>query len=240
MHGGAILTVQLISARRHVECCCARHVGSSQARGKWRGSLPDHYREKMKSVSSEINRRLKNRGVEWALCGGKRDSLPELNPLTGFWASPAESNKAPRWIVHFHHDGHTWIASLPQDSGSHRIGAFNTANRNVSCIGILPLPAVKLGERFVFLTEWSWLLWFLFPKPLRNGSSAQVVDGYSPALGTLRYLDGEEPFIQAGLVQLCAPGEMHHGPPSLSYSEATNALSGLIQVAPRRTPINHA
>lgn len=200
----------------------------------------DDFKAMLRPVASQLNKLLKDRGQQFSLCGGKRDSLPDLDRETGIWVDPGQTNKAPRWIVHFERDGNGWKAKIPDIAGARRLAAYNTASGKVGGIGVLPLPAVKRNDVYTFIRGWSWLLWFIFPEPLKQGSSAQLVEGFNPAEGKLTYLNEETPYVASGLVKLLGGEETDPGPPALTYQEATNALSRLIHVNNQRVANKNA
>jgi hypothetical protein len=160
------------------------------------------------------------------------------------------TNKPPRWIVQLIHQGGVFQAQAPQHGGASRLGFFNTnsTSRKILAVAVRIIPAIKVpGTEFQVYEDWEWLLYYCFASPLKQGSGAQLIEGFDPATGKIEYLGETLPYIAAGLVGLCAPDSVYPAPdtatqppPQISYKQATAAISRLIHSDPvaRKTSEN--
>ncbi len=189
-----------------------------------------------REVVSALNTVARRHGLEVAE-SGKTARMRELDAAAGYWAEPTTvTAKPPRWIIQLAAHRGDWIASVPNLPGSRRTAYFNTANRYVG-VGCFRIAlAVKWDDvpSFAFPSDWDWLLWFAFSPALRNGSSGQLLDDFDPSTGILTYMGQRQPYVAAGLVCLSPPTEEFAiAGRTLTYGQATEAIQGLIHVAPQ-------
>ena len=187
----------------------------------------------LKSVLSEYD-------LELRQCGSKKKTLAtcaSVNATTGFWENPtAATNKPLRWFLHLALEDDRVVARIPEAHGSRRIAFANTAQGTSGAVTTRIVPAIKLGEdRFVFYETWEWLLLHCFLPALEVGSSGQLFDAFDEATGRLTYKGREQDYIAAGLIALQEDDNEFVAaelPRAIKYAEATEAIAGLIHVAP--------
>lgn len=209
-----------------------------------------------KSAASSVKQALSKRNLELSQCGSAsfRDALPEFSPETGYWAKPTSvTPKPPRWLFWLEkHDGKV-VASVPEAPGVDRLAFFNTAKGRVGGIFVRVIPAVREPSgKWALHLGWEWVLFFVMPRPLKPGSSGQVVDHFRPDEGRFGYLYNtgeidpatgkpkqayeEPPYAATGLFSLLPPDDVYQpaepGGEPITYGEATAALQVLINVAP--------
>ncbi len=197
----------------------------------------DLYGATRKQIASAIRRVLKTRSLELSICGSKSydEKLPPFDLATGFWEEPAVTNKAPRWIVHLVPSAGSLVARMPPQPEATRLGFYNTANQPVGGIFVRVVPAIQGPDgRYELYRVWEWILFFAFAGALEAGSSAQLVEGFDPSSGRIRYMNHDQPYIAAGLFMLCDPKLSYSpeggAPSAITYQEATEALARLIHV----------
>ena len=207
-----------------------------------------------KSAAASLRQALSRRNLELSQCGVKTytENLPAFDTTTGYWANPASvTPKPPRWLFWLERQDNRVVASVPQAPGADRLGFFNTAQGKVGAISVRVVPAIRMPSGdWTFYPPWEWMLFFVMPRPLKAGSSGQVVDHFRPQEGRFGYLYNtdendpvtgrpkqayEEPaYVAAGLFSLLPlndPFAAQEGV-SITYGEATEALQRLIEVSP--------
>lgn len=197
-----------------------------------------------KDFSSWLNSFLSNRGLQLNQSGRDIKTLDEkraVNPETGFWENNSYvTSKPPRWLLHFEATGSELVASVPDHNRSGVIGYANTKGGNSGALTVRILPVVKVAEKDFRLVEtWEWLLLFCFPGGLPPGSSGEAFENFDVESGTLTYMDQAQPYIFAALLGLNSPEETFSASvdgtlKTITYQEATEALTNLINVAPVR------
>lgn len=207
-----------------------------------------------KSAASSLRQALSRRNLELSQCGVKvyTENLEPFDPTTGYWANPASvTSKPPRWLFWLERQDGRVVASVPQAPGADRLGYFNTAQGKVSAISVRVVPVIRmLAGDWTFYPSWEWMMFFVMPRPLKAGSSGQVVSNFRPQEGKFGYLYNtdendpatgrpkqayEEPaYVAAGLFSLISPNEPFAVQPgvTITYGEATEALQRLIDVSP--------
>ena len=209
-----------------------------------------------KSAASSVKLALSKRNLEPSQCGSStfRDTLPEFDPDTGYWAKPTSvTPKPPRWLFWLEQAEGQVIARVPDAPGVDRLGFFNTAKGRVGGIFVRLVPAIRLpsGQWHLHL-GWEWVLFFVMPRALKAGSSGQVIDHFRPEEGKFGYLyntkeidpatnksrqeDQEPPYVAAGLFSLLPTDNTFQpeepGAFPATYGEATGALQSLINASP--------
>lgn len=202
-----------------------------------------------RSITPAIERAIAPYGLELRQCGSKKPNLAacnkEIDSSTGFWKEPAEAtNKPLRWIIHLDLTGDLPIARLADKDGkplhgNRRIAFSNNAQQNSGAITVRIIPAIKVSpDKFIFHEEWEWLFLLCFFPALPKGSSGQLLDDFNPETGFLQYMGKEQPYVFSALVTLNVEDahfttNVGDATKQLSYQEATNALSRLINVSPK-------
>jgi hypothetical protein len=218
----------------------AVYAGPVPASEEPRG-MPQHVKQltdARKRVAGVLAGMLEKSNVFLAYCGDKTEELKPFDARTGFWANPADvTNKPPRWLVQLAVENGEVKARVPAAPGAHRLGFFNTAGRDVGGIAVRVIPAIRQPDgSFLLHEDWEWLLFFVFPKALRRGSSGQLVEGFNPATGKMRYLDADQPYLGAALFALCDSSDSYTMPGTsevmMTYGQATQALQALLGVSP--------
>ncbi|QDT62376.1 hypothetical protein SV7mr_49240 [Stieleria bergensis] len=203
--------------------------------------MPSDRHTRRRDIASRLNKMLSEYGLENAVSGGKFDDLRQtINSETGFWSHSSMNSKPSRLLVHLETTSNGVSAVIPEENSNGNFSYANTAHRSVGGLCVRIAPVIHLGyRRFEYFEEWEWLLWFIFPSALKNGSSGQVFDGLNPRTGEFNYLGEVQPYIEAGLVAI---GEFdrpftHDSATEkieISYDQATAAIQELIQVNPVR------
>ena len=199
-----------------------------------------------KEITAGIQKVLENYNLELRQCGSKKVHLADCRPVdktTGFWSNPNDAtNKPLRWLVHLDLTSDSVVAALPAGDDARRMAFANTAQETSGAVTIRIIPAIKIAEQqFDFHEIWEWLLLFCFLPALKKGSSAQLLEDYNPAKGTFEYMGQQQPYIAAALVGLNADDDVYTAtvngqPKSITYAQATEALTNLLQVAPTIPP----
>jgi hypothetical protein len=193
-----------------------------------------------KAVKAEIytgiSKVLSKHDMELRRCGLKTDKAPEFDPHKGEWADPNYvTNKPPRWLVQVRKEDGRVVASVPAAMhGRDRLAHYNTTNGKVGGVFIRVVPAMRRSDgEFELHDSWEWTLFFAFGTTLEPGSAAQLLDGFDPKEGTLKYKGKDQPYVAAQIFGLCDPESKwvdsgSNG--SITYGEASKAVSELIQV----------
>lgn len=207
------------------------------------------YREgKRKDFTSWLDGYLTDRGLRLNQSG--RDTTLEklrnedaISSDTGFWSSDSGlTAKPPRWLIHFDFGGQHPAASVPALHRARAIGFANTKGGDSGAFAVRVLPITKHDDgTFHVIETWEWLLLFCFPGGLKPGSAAQAFDDFDPATGALTYMGETIPYIFSALLCLNAPDEIYTlnmggKAKTITYREATEALTQLIKVAPAGGP----
>jgi len=128
------------------------------------------------------------------------------------------------------------IARVPDEHGARRVAFANTAQGTSGALMTRIVPAIKVSEgKFVFYETWKWLLLHCFLPALPIGSSGQLFDEFDEVTGKLTYMGHEQDYIAAALIALQEEDNKFVAavlPRPIKYSEATEAISALIHVAP--------
>jgi len=208
-------------------------------RGQW---LTAEREAGRKEIAAGIQKVLENYNLELRQCGSKKSRLVDCRPVdqsTGFWSDPNDAtNKPLRWLVHLDLTTDPVSAVLPPGTDSRRIAFANTAQGTSGAVTIRIIPAIKTeNQKFDFYEVWEWLLLFCFLPALKKGSSAQLLEGYDPATGTLEYMGQSQPYIAAALIGLNADDDVYTAtvdgqPKSITYAQATEALVSLLHIDP--------
>lgn len=208
-----------------------------------------------KSAASSVKTLLSKRGMDLSQCGVAvfRESLPEFDPATGYWAKPSGvTPKPPRWIFWLERSEGILKAAVPNMPGSDRLAFFNTAQGRVGGIFVRVIPAIRMANgQWTLHLGWEWVLSFIMPRPLRPGTSGQLIDHFRPEEGRFGYLYKaeeidpttnkpkqiyEEPkYLFAGLFKLLSADDAFSSggdQTPITYGEATTALQGLITSSP--------
>lgn len=195
-----------------------------------------------KDFSSWLNTFLTDKGLQLNQSGRDIKTLDEkraISAKTGFWEDASYvTSKPPRWLLHFDATGASLVARIPDHKRAGVIGYANTKGGNSGALTVRILPVVKTGEdEFRVIEHWEWLLLFCFPGGLPPGSSGEAFENFDVATGELRYMGDSQPYIYAALLGLNAPDEAFSATVSgslktITYREATEALTALIHVAP--------
>jgi len=168
-----------------------------------------------------------------------REHLPAIAP-NGAWADAGIQSKPLAWIVEFSKDANgAWAAGLPPSNYPKRIGgSFNSKSPLQGVLSRI-LPVVRTIEsphRTESHPYWEWALAFVFPgRPAfrTRGSSGGVIE-FDPASGRLSSpVEGEEivqPYVEAALFKLLPDEELWSKEIGLTYADATEALTRLINV----------
>lgn len=191
-------------------------------------------------IGAGLKKVLNGYDLELRQCGSKKKSLESCKPVnetTGFWENPADAtNKPLRWLLHLELEDDRVIARVPNEHGARRISFANTAQGTSGAVTTRIVPAIKLSEeKFVFYETWEWLLLHCFLPALPVGSSGQLFDDFDEASGKLTYMGKQQDYIAAALIALqdddneFVAAEL---PRVIKYAEATEAIAGLITVAP--------
>jgi hypothetical protein len=141
-------------------------------------------------------------------------------------------------LLHFDATGDGLKASVPSEHRAGVIGYANTKGGNSGALTVRILPIVKLGnEHFQEVQHWEWLLLFCFPGGLKPGSSGESFENFDVSSGRLTYLHESQPYIFSALLCLNSPedelsAEVNGGLKTITYREATEALTAMIRVAP--------
>ncbi len=199
-----------------------------------------------KEITAGIQKVLENYNLELRQCGSKKVHLSDCRPVdnaTGFWSNPNDAtNKPLRWLIHLDLMPDSIVAALPTGDDARRMAFANTAQETSGAVTIRIIPAIKVADhQFDFYEAWEWLLLFCFLPALKKGSSAQLLEGYDPAKGTFEYMGQQQPYIAAALVGLNADDDVYTATvngqtKSITYAQATKALTSLLQVAPTLPP----
>jgi hypothetical protein len=209
-----------------------------------------------KSAASSVKLALSKRNLELSQCGSStfRETLPEFDSGTGYWAKPTSvTPKPPRWLFWLERVDGQVVARVPEAPGVDRLGFFNTAKGRVGGLFVRIVPAIRLpsGQWHLHL-GWEWVLFFVMPRALKAGSSGQVVDHFRPEEGKFGYLYNtdeidpatnkskqeyeEPPYVAAGLFSLLPANDAFQpdepGAQPVTYGEATAALQSLINASP--------
>ncbi|MGB3539119.1 MAG: hypothetical protein WBA42_13240 [Mesorhizobium sp.] len=195
-----------------------------------------------KDFSSWLNTLLTDKGLQLNQSGRdikKLDEKRAISPKTGFWEDVSYvTSKPPRWLLHFDATDPHLTASVPEFKRAGVIGYANTKGGNSGALTVRILPVVKIAaEEFRVVETWEWLLLFCFPGGLPPGSSGEAFDNFDVATGELSYMGKKQPYIYGALLGLNAPDEIFSASvggnlKTITYREATDALSALIKVAP--------
>lgn len=205
-----------------------------------------------KSAASSVKTLLSKRGMDLSQCGVAvfRESLPEFDPATGYWAKPSGvTAKPPRWIFWLERSDGVLQAKVPSMPGSDRLAFSNTAQGRVGGIFVRIIPAIRISSSsWALHLGWEWVLSFVMPRPLRPGTSGQLIDRFRPAEGKFGYfyktdqtdpatnkpkqLYEEPKYVFAGLFKLLKDDNTFSaeggGQSPITYGEATLALQQLI------------
>jgi predicted transport protein len=168
-----------------------------------------------------------------------RDKLPDIGP-GGAWAEVGIQSKPSAWIVEFSRDGSgAWTASLPQSNYPQRLGGSFNSRSPLQGVLSRVLPVVRVSDeprRAEPHAYWEWALVFVFPgRPAfqAKGSSGGVIE-FDPVSGQLSSpVEGEDikqPYVESGLFKLVPDDEHWSNSVDLTYRDATEALSRLINV----------
>jgi hypothetical protein len=208
-------------------------------RSRWLTKLRDDAR---KAIGAELSKILSNLNLQLNQIGSKVASLEKTRPVnkeTGFWDDPSDAtNKPLRWFVHLDLTGGTVTASVPPGHGSHRLGAFNAAQGNSGAVTFRVIPVIKLADKhYVFYETWEWMLLFCFLPALGVGSSAQLIENFDAATGSIQYRGQPQRYIAAALISLTVDDDVFSEQidgvtRSLTYGQATQAIAMLLHVDP--------
>lgn len=195
----------------------------------------DPYKEVKGKIYEAISKVLTKYDMQLRRCGARTYESPKLDEGKGCWENPADvTNKPPRWLVQIKKDKETVVASVPEMLGNDRLAHLNTANGRVGGVFIRVVPAMRRSDgKFDLYDQWEWTLFFAFGATLEPGSAAQLLDGFNPKSGTLKYKGKSQPYVVAQLFGLCDPDAEWKDPESsevVTYREASNAIRELIQV----------
>lgn len=208
-----------------------------------------------KSAASSVKAILSKRGMDLTQCGVGvfREGLPEFDPATGYWAKPsAVTPKPPRWLFWLERSDGVLKANVPDMPGSDRLAYSNTAQGRVGGVFVRIIPAIRTAPaQWTLHLGWEWVLFFIMPRPLRPGSSGQLIDHFRPEEGRFGYLykgdeidDAtnkpkqiyEEPkYVFAGLFKLLGEDDafsLGSDQTPITYGQATAALQDLIVSSP--------
>ncbi len=206
----------------------------------WFSRVRDRIRSE---IGAELKKVLSKYGLELYQCGSRQKTLDACKPVdesTGFWHEPADATSRPlRWFLHLELERDRVIARVPEAQGARRIAFANTARGTIGAITTRVVPVIKLAEkRFVFYEPWEWLLLHCFLPELPAGSSRELFENFDEASGKLTYMDKEQAYVSSGLIALQEDDSEFVAselPRSITYSEATQAISDLIHVVPFHT-----
>ena len=178
-------------------------------------------------------------GYELAQCGSATpvERLPEFNEITGYWDKPsAVTAKPTRWLFWLRRQDGVVIAEVPDAPGSRRLAFYTTAKGKVAGIFVRVVPSIETAPgKWTRYDDWEWTLFFVFPSPLKRGSSAQLIEQFEPSDGTFVYMGEVTPYVSAGIFTLEHPGAVFQpedGGVPITYGEATAALQSLIKITP--------
>ena len=191
-------------------------------------------------IGAGLKKVLSEYDLELRQCGSKKKTLESCKPVdetTGFWLDPTDAtNKPLRWFVHFEIVDDTVVARVPEQHGSRRIAFANTAQGTSGALTTRIVPAMRVGDgKFVFYETWEWLLLHCFLPALPAGSSGQLFEHFDETDGRLEYMGEDQPYIAAALITLNEDEDIFVAPElsrPIKYSEATVALSNLLNVSP--------
>jgi len=163
---------------------------------------------------------------------------------TGYWANPTSIvSKPPRWIVHLEATALPAMVSLARDvsgdllPGAGTPGYINNGQGTCAATAFRLMPAVKLAPAdFVFPADWEWIVQFVFPEPLPQGTSGDAITDFDPTTSEATY-KGRDTAKTAYKIALIAvvPTQASPGPValpgggSLTYQDATNAITRWFQ-----------
>ncbi len=195
-----------------------------------------------KLVARTSNAVARGFGLERKTSGTKTLELREdLSEETGYWVSPtAVSSKPPRWIVHLRRDLDGKLSAgmardhegeLFQSAGTP--GYINNGQGKSALAAARIVPAVRIHSwKYVFPSDWEWLIQFVFPRALPPGTSGDALSDFSLAAGTLSYKGRRPEREPYKLARICLFPTLGAKPPFelddgsiITYDQATQALS---------------
>jgi len=192
---------------------------------------PANVGEIKKKIFKGVQKVLNDHGLDRAR-SGSQTPLRDFDPNTGFWEDSILS-KPPRWLVHFRQSGSGWVAEVPNQPSSDRLGYYNVAKRdNVAAVSARILPVIDMGNTWAAYETWEWLVIVFFPEPLPRGSSSQIVSGFSPPSLGLECKGTEATPIAVHVYSLCSPdSSCSLSGVEITYGEATQLLEDLFGVS---------
>lgn len=181
-----------------------------------------------KKVYRKIDPVLEKYGFDRAR-SGSNIGIREFNSSTGFWKSGITS-KPPRWLIHFVQHKDKWEAKLPNTTGSDRVGYYNVSRRdNVAAFCVRIVPVMRDQGEWTPYEEWEWLMMIFLPKPLQ-GSSSEVISGFTPPDTTIECKDEKIEPLAIHFYSLCEPGlSCTLSGVELTYSVATERLKEMFE-----------
>ena len=183
-----------------------------------------------KVIFEKVRNVLKDHSLDYAR-SGSQTALRDFDPSTGFWENSILS-KPPRWLVHFRQEDSGWVAEVPKNSGSDRLGYYNTGRGNVGAVCARVLPVVDMGATWTAYEDWEWLVIVFFPKPLPQATSADIVSGFSPPNLQLKCKGTEVTPIALHVYSLCSPdSSCTLSGVEMTYGKATQLLKDLFGVS---------
>ncbi|WP_081990053.1 AAA family ATPase [Burkholderia sp. ABCPW 111] len=179
------------------------------------------------------------RGLSMKSGGTKALALAHpTSAATGFWANPQSvSSKPPRWIVQVEAQpgGAAPVARFPVDAANQPILMAKTVgyanNRDGSCAVCVyrVLPAVRPADPtapWEFPQGWEYLLILAFARPLRAGTSGELLTNFDPIAGTIDYAGGvaRQSYTVAFRALVKAPGAVPAAA-GTTYADAAQAVA---------------
>lgn len=163
----------------------------------------------------------------------------DLSTETGYWADPSSIvSKPSRWIVHLSATDLPLTASLARDAsgtllpGAGTPGYINNGQGTCAVTAFRLMPAVKLGPGdFTFPDDWEWIVQFVFPEPLPQGTSGDAITDFDPQTSEVTYKGRLTPktaykiALIAVVPTAATPAQVTlPGGASLDYADATDAI----------------
>ena len=199
---------------------------------------PANVGEIKRKVFQKIKKILKTHGLSLARCGPGTE-IKGFDEDTGFWNSKI-ANKPPRWIVQFRQKDDQWSAQVPGDFRSHQLGYYNVSKRpNVGATSARIVPVFNIEGTWKVDDGWEWLVVVFFKQPL-EGSSSEIVSGFSPPSLELECNETQVIPIAVHVYSLCSPdSSCSLSGVEMTYGAATQLLEDLFGVSEEKPSVSN-
>jgi 5-methylcytosine-specific restriction protein B len=196
------------------------------------------------AVVGAIEPEIKPLGFETRSSGTRDPALSvAIDPSSGFWQTAGITSKPPRWILHL--DASTSPATAgfalgPAGAlvGSGTPGYINNGQGNCVAASFRIVPAVSglpaPAPAFSVPPGWEWIVTFVFPRPLPEGTSGDTLSDFDPAAGTLAYKGRANQKTPFKIAHIClaklprSPVAIPNGAGTFTYDDATAAIAAFL------------